>query len=172
MRKYSLAVLFICLVISSCGWQLRSNMESSAEIESIYIGSQLATHESGPESIIQGFDQRLNDLDIEAIEAISKAQIGLIILSEQQNETVLGLSTDLFEQQSRLSKTVNYQIWFDNNIVIQNDQVSTFRDLSEDQSNAAAKNREADLIYQEINVDLIDQIIRRLQLYLSTNDAN
>jgi len=172
MRRYFLIFLFICSAVSSCSWQLRSTLQSNAEIESIYIGSELATHESGPDSIIQGFDQRLNDLDIASIDTLANAQIGLIILAERENDAVLGLSSDLFEQQSRLSKTVEYQVWLGGEVVIENDRVSTFRDLSEDQSNAAAKNREEDLIYQEINVDLIDQLIRRLRLYLSANDAN
>ena len=164
--------LVISAFLASCGWQLRGDLQSSADIESLYIGSKLATHESGPDSILQGFDQRLNDLDIVSETSIADAQLGLIILSEQQRESVLGLSSDLFEQQSRLSKTVVYQVWRGDELLVDSDRVSTFRDLSVDQSNAAAKNREADLIYQEINTDLIDQLIRRLRLFNSTSDEN
>lgn len=172
MYRTFFVFVLICACISSCGWQLRTTLQSNAEIESLYIGSQLATHQTGPDSIIQGFGRRMEDLDIASADSITDAQLGLVIVSEQDRESVLGLSSDLFEQQSRLSKTVEYQVWYDGKLVIENDRVSTFRDLSEDQNNAAAKNREAELIYQEINVDLIDQLIRRLRLYLSTSDAN
>lgn len=151
---------------------MRTDLQSSADIESLYIGSQLVRHESGPDSILQAFDQRLDDLDITSVTSIADAQLGLIILSEQQRESVLGLSSDLFEQQSRLNKTVEYQIWRGDELLVENDSVSTFRDLSVDQSNAAAKNREVDLIFQEINTDLIDQLLRRLRLFISANDES
>lgn len=167
-----IATLVFCILITSCGWQLRRNLQPGSALESLYVGSELAVHERGPESILHGFDQRLGDLGIESTSARSEAQLGLVILSEQERENVLSLTSDLFEQQTRLSKTIEYQIWRGEELLVSRDEVSTYRDMSEDQSNAAAKNREAELIYREINADLINQILLRLRRLDTSDNAD
>lgn len=159
-------------MVASCGWQLRSDTQSGIELKNLYVDSELAIHERGPDSILHGFEQRMANLDIEPSASRSVAQLALIILSERRQENVLSLTSDLFEQQSRLSKTVEYQIWRGEELVVARDEVSTYRDMSEDQSNAAAKNRETDLIYREINADLINQILRRLRRLDLTDNAD
>lgn len=173
MRTMNILIsALICLTLCGCGWHLRTNELSGGTLDSVYIASELAAYERGPNSIIHGFDQRLLDLDITSRDSISDAQLGLIILAEEREERVLSLTSDLFEQQSRLSKTVVYQVWRGDELVVDNAEASTYRDITQDQSNAAAKNRETDLIYSEINVDLINQILRRLQWHAGNADAN
>ena len=142
----TLVLLFLCGALASCGWHLRSSEQTGSTINSLYVGAELAAHERGPDSMIQGFDKRLRELDIESSKSISEAQLGLIIVSESSDERVLSLTSDLFEQQSRLSKTVVYQVWRENERIVDSEEVSTYRDITQDQSNAAAKNRETDLI--------------------------
>lgn len=165
-------VLVLCTVATSCGWHLRSDSQSGVALESLYVGSRLMAHERGPDSILQGLERRLNDLDIASPSKLSDAQLGLIILSEERDEKVLSLTSDLFEQQARLSKTVRYQVWRGDEMLEANAVASTYRDMTEDQSQAAAKNRETDLIYKEINADLIEQILRSLQLLTPADNEN
>lgn len=169
-----LLLIPFCLfgLIASCGWQLKGSLQPEADLESLYLDSQLATYQRGPDSIENSIEQRLDQIGVRITNSGSNAQLGLTILSEEVDETVLSLTSDLFEQQIRLDKTVSYQVWRGEELLVARNQVSTYRDISEDQGSAAAKNRERDLILDEINRDLTDQIIRRLQRFAAVSNAD
>lgn len=163
------ALLFVFSLTSSCGWQLRDsagvNSETDTTLTNLHVGANLPKHQQGPQSVLRVLDRRLSDLDINSAKSRSDAQLGVVILAETNDESVLSLTSDLFEQQIRLNKTIEYQVWQGDNLLVENESVTTFRDLTQDQSRAAAKNREANLIAEEMNLDLANQLIRRLQLY-------
>lgn len=172
IQPHRLILLFIFALIAGCGWQLKGNLQSEADIESLYLDSKLPTYQRGPDSIENNFEYRLEQIGVPLASTISDAQLGLIFLSEETQESVLSLTSDLFEQQIRLQKSVSYQVWRGEEMLVANNQISTYRDITEDQSSAAAKNRERDLILNEINRDLTDQIIRRLQRFAATSNAD
>lgn len=143
-----------------------------AGLDSVYLDNQLPPNQRGPNSIAEDVLARLTQTGISVLDSKSDAQLGLTILLEETETRVLSLTSDLFEQQVRLRKTIYYNVTRGDETLAINNSASTYRDIAEDQSNAAAKNRETSLIFEEINRDLADLILRDLHRYTRLEDEN
>ena len=161
--RLAAALVFIAMVLlSGCGWQLKGNLQAEIDIEALYFDTQIPKYQRSPDSIETTIKQRLDQIGTRIVE-IESSNIGLILVSETVRETVLSLTSDLFEQQVKLQKTVAYQIYQPNTEHPSTYTVTTARDVSADQSAAAAKKRERSLILEEINRELTERIILHAQ---------
>lgn len=158
-RPFIVLSLVTAMTLAGCGFQLRgSNNQSELPFKTIYLGF--------PETSSLGTELKRN------IRASGKtmiatdpksAQVTLEVLAETKEKVILSLNS-----QGRVREyTLNYRLRFrvkdgQEKEVLAPTEIALKRDISFNEAQVLAKEREEDLLYRDMQTDLVQQILRRL----------
>jgi LPS-assembly lipoprotein len=147
------------LALSACGFQLRgSGAQTSLSFKTIYLGV--------PETSALGAELKRNlraNGDIRIVTDPKAAEALLDLLSETRDEAVSSLNTQgrirelslFYRLRFRVRDAQNKELLAPTEIVLK-------RDISYNESQAIAKEKEKELLYRDMQTDLVQQIMRRL----------
>ncbi|HJV84014.1 MAG TPA: LPS assembly lipoprotein LptE [Noviherbaspirillum sp.] len=158
MKRRAVLALTSVLALSACGFQLRgANGEANLPFKTIYIGV--------PETSPLGVELRRNIRasgettivpDPKAAEAI------LEVLSETRNTTVL-LNTQGRPREHTLYYKVRFRVTDPKGVeLLPPTEITLKRDLSFNEAQAIAKEKEEEMLYRDMQSDLVQQILRRM----------
>jgi len=159
MKRPAALALTTALLLSACGFQLRgSNGQASLPFKTIYIGI--------PESSPLGIELRRNiraSGDTTVVTDPKEAQAIIEVLQESREKATLSLNT-----QGRIREySLYYKLRFrvkdgKDKELLAPTEILLKRDISFNESQVIAKEKEEEMLYRDMQTDLVQQILRRL----------
>lgn len=163
MRINSRAVcvlsLAAALMLSACGFQLRgSHGETALPFKTIYIGL--------PDTSVLGTELRRYiraSGDTTVTPDPKAAQAIVEVLSETRDRSILSLNTQGRIREYSLFYTLRFRV-IDNagKELLPPTDIRLKRDISFNESQVIAKEREEEMLYRDMQSDAVQQILRRL----------
>jgi LPS-assembly lipoprotein len=156
MRAESLLVLFAGLTLASCGFHLRGQSTLPFETISLATPEGSLLGEDLKRSIVSGSQTRI-------VDRAADAQAVLQVIGEQREKVILSLTgagrVNEFLLRYRLVFKVHDGKGRD--IIPQNEIVLT-REMSYNDQQVLAKEAEEQLLYRDMQRDMVQQVMRRL----------
>jgi LPS-assembly lipoprotein len=159
MKRRAALALSTALLLSACGFHLRgANGEAALPFKTIYIGV--------PETSQLGIELRRYiraSGDTAIVTDPKQAQAIIEVLHESREKATLSLNT-----QGRIREySLYYKLRFrvkDNKDkeLLAPTEITLKRDISFNESQAIAKEKEEEMLYRDMQSDLVQQILRRL----------
>ena len=159
MKRRALLSLAVPLALSGCGFQLRKAPDFA--FNTVYIGapeSSSLANELKRSMASSGNVQVIRDAG-----RIDQAQVVLDVLADQREKVVVGLnaSGQVREFQLRIRFTFKLRTPQGKELIAET-QLLQQRDISFNESAVLAKESEENLIYRDMQTDLVQQLMRRL----------
>lgn len=147
--------------LSGCGFRLRgSSMATNFPFQRIYVNQP-------PDSQLGADLRRLLDPyeGLTVVESLQQAQVSLHILSTARDKTILTLNSQGRVREYSLTYTLHYRVsGVSGKELLPASRVVANRTLSYNENAALGKEAEEDLLYRDMQIDAIQQILRRLAL--------
>lgn len=158
MKRRAALLSLSALALSACGFQLRgTGGRGVIPFKSVYLGAG-TTGRLGTE-----LRRYLRASDIELTTEPKSAEAVVDILSERQSRATLSLNA-----QGRVRDySINYAVTFRVNDgagreLIPTSTITLKRDLTFNESQVIAKEKEEEMLYRDMQSDVVQQILRRL----------
>jgi LPS-assembly lipoprotein len=159
MSRRAALVLASVLALSACGFQLRGNGgQSSIPFKTIYLG----VAENSPLGVELKRNLRGNG-ETQVVSDPKLAEAVLELLSETRDKTISSLNTQGRIREYSLFYRLRFRVK-DNagKELLAPTEIALKRDISFNESQVIAKEKEEDLLYRDMQTDLVQQILRRL----------
>jgi LPS-assembly lipoprotein len=157
-RRFLLAVAAAALVLSACGFQLRQAPHFA--FSSIYVGASpnSALANEFKRSIASGGNVSLIDAS-----GIDSAQVVLDVLTDQREKVVVGLNASGQVREFQLRTRLKFKLRTpQGKELIPETELLQQRDISFNESAVLAKEAEENLLYRDMQADIVQQLMRRL----------
>jgi LPS-assembly lipoprotein len=157
--------LTIALALSACGFQLRgSNGQNALPFKTIYLGF--------PENSPVGTELRRYIRatgDTAVVTDPKAAQATLELLSESREKSILTLNTQGRPREYTLLYKVRFRVKDgQEKELMAPTEITLKRDITFNESQALAKEKEEEMLYRDMQSDLVQQILRRLAALRTT----
>jgi LPS-assembly lipoprotein len=154
-RRTVLALMSASLLLAACGFQLRQAPQFA--FNSIYIGTNSALGKELRRSIASNESVRVVD------GAPDTAQVVLDVLTEQREKVVVGLNTSGQVREFQLRTRLKFKLRTpQGKELIPETELLQQRDVSFNESAVLAKESEENLMYRDMQTDIVQQLMRRL----------
>ena len=153
MRAFSLTML--ALFISACGFHLRG--QATLPYSTLYVSGPSAT------SLTRSLVRVLQSSDVKVVERREDAEVGLIILSDTREKSILSLSGAGRAQEYELRERVSFRIVTAKEPDLPASEIVIQRTISFNDAQVLAKESEEALLYRDMENDAVQQLLRRLQ---------
>ncbi len=158
MKRRAVLALTSVLALSACGFQLRgANGQANLPFRTIYIGV--------PETSPLGVELRRNiraSGETTIVADPKAAEANVEVLSETRNTTVL-LNTQGRPREHTLYYKVRFRVTDPKGAeLLPPTEITLKRDLSFNEAQAIAKEKEEEMLYRDMQSDLVQQILRRM----------
>lgn len=152
----SLAILFIAVLLSACGFQLRGSY--NLPWETLHIG--LPENNELYFQIKRGIEA---GSQTKVISDAKQANASLVILRNDQARSILSLSGRGLVRELQLTRTFSYRILdAEGKELLPASQIVLQRDMTFDDERIFAKEAEETMIWREMQQDMVQQLLRRL----------
>jgi LPS-assembly lipoprotein len=157
--KKAAAALLVAAMLSACGFQLRGASGSYAlPFHTLYLGF--------PDSSALGvaLKRNLRATDgITVVEKVADAEAQFIVLAEARNKSILSLNAQGRVREYLLSYTLSFTVRDAKGVVLlQPTEITLHRNMSFDETQVLAKQSEEALLYNDMQADIVQQILRRM----------
>ena len=145
------------LTLSACGFQLRGASQAGIPFRSVYIGV--------PETSLLGAElkRNLRAVDTKVVSDPKAADAILEVLSESRDSTVSALNTQGRIRELSLFYRMRFRVLGQGGKeLLGPTEITLKRDISYNESQAIAKEKEQELLYRDMQSDIVQQIMRRL----------
>jgi LPS-assembly lipoprotein len=155
-QKY-LAGIILLSILTACGFHVRGSNNAPISFQSIYL-----------EPITSPLNIELKRYlgnDVQFVESAKDAQIILEIINETRNRNVLSVNNQGRVREYTLMYSVKFKIKNNQNIeLIPPSEINLQRNVSYDDTQALAKEREETFLYRDMQSDAVQQVARRLSM--------
>lgn len=154
-----LAAILVATTLAACGFQLRGSGDRyDMPFESIYLAF--------PETSPLGTELRRNLRAIDSVRVVedaSKAGALFDVLSESRGKSILSLNSLGRVREYSLSYTLVFRVRdADNKVLLPPTEITLRRNIAFDESQVLANEAEEQMLYRDMQADLVQQILRRL----------
>ena len=155
-RCFTLLLLASLTTMAACGFQLRG-AEANLPFHSVYLGvgenSSLGTE----------LKRYLRASDVSVVSDKTAADASVEVLTEARQKVVLSLNTQGRVREYSLIYRMTFQVKDRAGaILLAPTEIALKRDISFNESQVIAKEKEEELLYRDMQSDLVQQILRRL----------
>lgn len=157
MKSFLLAGL-IALLFSGCGWHLRGSGESQLSIDSLYLSSS-----DSYSAFNQQFRRALAAQGITLSDSPGDAEYTLSLGQEKRDRRTISVANDALASEYELTYGIRYRLEKDGEVLLPSTVAEVSRTYEFDRNAIVAKSEEQELIYREMQADVIQQILRRLR---------
>ncbi len=156
-RRRLLGWVLVSGLLAGCGFKLRGSQ--SFVFSSIVVNPQPGG--AVAQELRRSFGNTVRVL--EPNQPLSEAQVVLDVLAEQREKTVVGVNSSGQVREFQLRIRVKFRLTTpQGKELITEDEILQQRDISYNESAALAKEAEEALLYQDMQTDIVQQIVRRL----------
>jgi LPS-assembly lipoprotein len=155
-RTASLGVALLAL--AGCGFQLQGGLDLPPGVERVYVSSE---DQLSPFGV--AMRERLDAVGAREPRSASNADAVVRVLSERTGRRVLSVSARNTPKEYELFYTVNFAIDRAGTEVVPREELSMTRNISFDETQLLAKDREERILREALARDLADLVLRRLE---------
>lgn len=153
-RRALLAAIAAGVLVAGCGFKLRQAPQFA--FHSIYVGSGSALGKELKRTIAASDSVKVSD-------TIAASQVVLDVINEQREKVVVGLNATGQVREFELRIRVRFKLRTpDGKELIPETEIIQTRDISFNESAALAKETEEQLLYRDMQADIVQQLMRRL----------
>ena len=145
----------LALMISACGFHLRG--QATLPYSTLYVSGPSGT------SLTRSLTRVLKSSVVKIVERQEDAEVGLIILSDTREKSILSLSGAGRAQEYELRERVSFRIVTAKEPDAPVSEIVTLRVISFNDAQVLAKESEEALLYRDMENDTVQQLLRRLQ---------
>lgn len=165
MKRRAVLALTTALMLSACGFQLRgANGKAALPFRTIYLGI--------PDSSPLGIELRRNiraSGDTTIVTNPKEAEAIIEVLQESRDKATLTLNTQGRVREYSLYYKLRFRVKDNKDKeLLAPTEITLKRDLSFNESQIIAKEKEEEMLYRDMQSDLVQQILRRLAVLKST----
>lgn len=165
MKRRAALALTTALMLSACGFQLRgANGKAALPFRTIYLGI--------PDSSPLGIELRRNiraSGDTTIVTNPKEAEAIIEVLQESRDKATLTLNTQGRVREYSLYYKLRFRVKDNKDKeLLAPTEITLKRDLSFNESQIIAKEKEEEMLYRDMQSDLVQQILRRLAVLKST----
>ncbi|MDF2465394.1 MAG: rare lipoprotein [Ramlibacter sp.] len=158
-RRNLIALVTTALSLSACGFQLRQAPQFA--FNSIYIGAAANSSLGNELRRTIAYSDSVKVVDYSAPR--DTAQVVLDVLADQREKVVVGLSASGQVREFQLRTRLRFRLRTpQGKELITETELLQQRDISFSESAALAKEAEENLLYRDMQTDIVQQLIRRL----------
>ena len=159
-----LALIFVA-ALAGCGFHLRGAGSSNLPYQTMYISlPETADVNIWLRRYIRSTGSTQVVDDAESAEAIFQQ------LTNNRQKSILSVNTLGRVREYRLQLSYTFRVVNQKGqVLVAPNEVTLTRDVTYDDSNILAKNQEEDLLWRDMNNDLVNQIMRRLSIIKPKN---
>ena len=155
---FTFPLIIVLALTSACGWHLRGTITSLDNVESVHL-----TFGSADKSFIRDLEQMLEQQGISLVDAAKPETITLSIQDYQLDKRTVSVGSDALAAAYQLAITVKYTIHRGETLLVSDGEAQSRRSYDFDSNQVLSKNKEETLLKEDMNKDLINQLLRRLQ---------
>ena len=161
-----LAVLWLILGLSACGFHLRGAVNFPPWFSTVAVIANNTAH-----GLVQTIESRLEGYKIKVLTDSNAAPYWLIIEDTMKKEQITAVSSTTIPRQYQLSYKVRYKLIAAKNgkILVPSSTVSSTRQLTVNNDRMLGSDNEESLLYDEMRDDAVMQMISQLSHTLSRN---
>jgi LPS-assembly lipoprotein len=146
------------LALAGCGFQLQGGLDLPAGVKRVYVTTE---DELSPFSV--AMRERLDAVGAREPRSASNADAVVRVLSERTGRRVLSVSARNTPKEYELFYTVNFAIDRAGAEVVPREELSMTRNISFEETQLLAKDREERILREALARDLADLVLRRLE---------
>ncbi|MFP6849905.1 MAG: LPS assembly lipoprotein LptE [Pseudomonas sp.] len=155
MIKRNLLVIGLATLLSACGFQLRGTGDVQFALKELDVSARDAYGDTVKlvRKVLQNND----------VHVYSGAPYRLVLSREQENRRSASYTSAARTAEYELTKTLEYEIRGSKNILLMSDKLEVQSYYSQDNNNLIGGDQEAAQIRKEMDRELIQQLVLRLQ---------
>jgi LPS-assembly lipoprotein len=155
MIKRNLLVIGLATLLSACGFQLRGTGDVQFALKELDVSARNAYGETVNEvrEVLQNND----------VKVYAGAPYRLVLSNEQENRRAASFTSSARTAEYELTKTLEYEIRGSKDLLLMSDKLEAQSFYTQDGNNLIGGDQEAAQIRQEMNRELIQQLVQRLQ---------
>ena len=153
MRRLILC-LFIAL-LAGCGFHLRGQV--ALPYSTLHISGPSAS------SVSNSLKRVLRSSGVRLVDRQEDAELTLVILSDVREKSILSLSAAGRAQEYELRQRLSYRIITADDPNLPAGEILSQRSISFNDAQVLAKESEENLLYRDMENDVVQQLLRRLQ---------
>lgn len=150
--------LILCLsivLLAGCGFHLRGQV--ALPYSTLHISGPSAT------SVSSSLKRVLRSSGVRLLDRQEDAELTLVILSDVREKSILSLSAAGRAQEYELRQRLSYRIITAGEPDLPAGEILTQRSISFNDAQVLAKESEENLLYRDMENDVVQQLLRRLQ---------
>jgi len=152
-----------CLILTSCGFQLRGTGDSAFRIAALHLAAEDARGE-----LIVAFERNLSGSGTQLVGSSDLAPWTMSILSERFSRRVASTTKDISVAKYELILQVRFNLTTrDGKLLIPPASLIVERLYDYDPSNLVGSDAEEELLRQEMRTEIADSIIRRIAVTIN-----
>ena len=155
MIKRNLLVIGLATLLSACGFQLRGTGDVQFALKELDVSARNAYGET--------VKQVRDVLQDNGVKVYSGAPYRLALSNEQENRRAASFTSSARTAEYELTKTLEYEIRGSKDLLLMSDKLEAQSFYTQDGNNLIGGDQEAAQIRQEMNRELIQQLVQRLQ---------
>lgn len=155
MIKRNLLVIGLATLLSACGFQLRGTGDVQFALKELDVSARNAYGET--------INEVREVLQNNGVKVYAGAPYRLVLSNEQENRRAASFTSSARTAEYELSKTLEYEIRGSKDLLLMSDKLEAQSFYTQDGNNLIGGDQEAAQIRQEMNRELIQQLVQRLQ---------
>jgi len=155
MIKRNLLVIGLATLLSACGFQLRGTGDVQFALKELDVSARNVYGET--------VNQVRDVLQTNGVKVYAGAPYRLVLSDEQENRRAATFTSSARTAEYELTKTLEYQIRGSKDLLLMSDKLEAQSFYTQDGNNLIGGDQEAAQIRQEMNRELIQQLVLRLQ---------
>jgi LPS-assembly lipoprotein len=150
------AVPILCM-IASCGFHLQGRQPLPAQFTHTYVDTQ-----DEQTDFVQDLRKALIASKVNVIRTKSSSTAVVEVHEDELTERILSVSAQNIPTEYELTYKVTFSVISEGKTLIDNEELSATRDISFDEAQLLAKEREQELLREALARDLVGLVMRRL----------
>lgn len=155
MMKRNLMVIGLALLLSACGFQLRGTGDVQFALKELDVSARNAYGET--------VNQVREVLQDNGVRVYPGAPYRLVLSDEQENQRSASFTSAARTAEYELTKTLTYEIRGSKDLLLMSNNLEVQSYYTQDGNNLIGGDQEAAQLRQEMNRELVQQLVQRLQ---------
>jgi LPS-assembly lipoprotein len=155
--KGTVPILALTFLLSSCGFHLQGRQPLPATFQYTYIDAK-----DEQTDFVQDLRKALIASNVNVIRTKGSSGATISVHSDELNERVLSVSARNIPTEYELTYKVEFSVMSGGKALIDHEEISATRDISFDETQLLAKEREQEILREALARDLVALVMRRL----------
>jgi LPS-assembly lipoprotein len=147
----------VALVLTSCGFHLQGNQPLPTQFSHTYVDAK-----DEQTDFVQDLRKALISSKVSVIPTKSSATAVVEVHEDELTERILSVSAQNIPTEYELTYKVRFSVISDGKTLIDREEISAMRDISFDEAQLLAKEREQEILRAALARDLVALVMRRL----------